>query len=83
MLTWLLQHGLRSPNFCVIWFVLNSCHLPSTRVWALISYFIRRSALRLMALCSQTIEGHSKSVCLILCKESDPSQVTCDWADQS
>ena len=51
-LTWLLQDGLTNPNFCMIWFVLNSCHLPSTMVWALISYVTRRSALRLMGVFS-------------------------------
>jgi hypothetical protein len=59
----------------MIWLVLNSCHLPSTSVWAWISYFTRRSDLKLMVLCSQTGEGHSKSVCFILCKDSDPSHV--------
>lgn len=51
-LTWLLQDGLTNPNFWVIWLVLNSCHLPSTRVWALISYFTKRSVLRLTGPCS-------------------------------
>lgn len=72
-LTWLLQDGLTNPNFWVIWLVLNSCHLPSTRVWALISYFTKRSALRLMGPCSQSEDGNPRSVCLTLCKEGDPS----------
>lgn len=75
--TLLLLDGFLTPNLCVSLSVVNSCHFPSIRYCAFISYITSRSCFKLTGLHSAVRKDIIGSVCLTLWNDSELKSVLC------